>query len=352
MRSLLVALALAATLACARSKAAHESSANPGARGAPVVVESAPPTTAAAAPASTLPPPPPPPPEPMPGRRPVAVEMRNVDLHITDDITLHIRHLDGRFVGTGRSGIPYLDDASTYEVVMDSAAIVMDMASLNALLNEHVLGHGRSNVENLTVGTDSEGRLVQKGEIDKGVDIPFKVKGAVEATSDGRIRIHSKSVRGFGLPIKPLMKLLSVEMDDMLKVEPGHGVWVDDNDLILDPQLMLPPPHIRGKVTEVHVEGDTLVQTFGTRRPRALSPPAVSPNHIYWRGGDLRFGKLTMANTDLELIDMDPKDPFDFSVRRWNDQLVAGYSKNTAGRGLKAHMPDFNDLRGRASRTP
>ena len=352
MRSLLVALALTATLACAESKAAHESSANPGATGAPVAVESAPPTTAAAAPASTLPPPPPPPPEPMPGRRPVEVEMRNVDLHITDDITLHIKHLDGRFVGTGRSGVPYLDDTSTYEVVMDSAAIVMDMASLNALLNEHVLGHGRSNVENLTVGTDSEGRLVQKGEIDKGIDIPFKVKGAVEATSDGRIRVHAKSVRGFGLPVKPLMKLFSVEMDDMLKVEPGHGVWVDDNDLILDPQLMLPPPHIRGKVTEVHVEGDTLVQTFGRGTPRALAPPAVSPNHIYWRGGDLKFGKLTMAKTDLELIDTDPKDPFDFSVRRWNDQLVAGYSKNTGSRGLKAHLPDYNDLHRRPSRTP
>jgi hypothetical protein len=278
--------------------------------------------------------------------------MRNVDLHITDDITLHIKHLDGRFVGTGRSGIPYLDDPNTYQVVVDSAAIVMDMASLNALLNEHVLGHGRSNVENLTVGTDSEGRLVQKGELDKGIDIPFRVKGAVEATSDGRIRIHSKSVRGFGLPIKPLMKLFSVEMDDMLKVEPGHGVWVDDNDLILDPQLMLPPPHIRGKISEVHVEGDTLVQTFGTGTPDALKPPAISPNHIYWRGGSLKFGKLTMAQTDLELVDMDPKDPFDFSVRRWNDQLVAGYSKNTGNRGLKAHMPDFNDLGRRASRQP
>ena len=169
MRSLLVALVLAATFACARSKAAVESSTDPGATGAPAASGSVPPsTTPAAPPPSTLPPPPPPPPEPMPGRSPVAVEMRNVDLHITDTITLHVKHLDGRFVGTGRSGIPYLDDARTYEVVMDSAAIVLDMASLNALLNEHVLGHGRSNVENLTVGTDSEGRLVQKGEIAGG----------------------------------------------------------------------------------------------------------------------------------------------------------------------------------------
>src|SRR4029453_402899 len=105
------------------------------------------------------PPAPPPPAEPKAGRQPVAVEMRNVDLHITDDITLRIEHLDGRFVGTSRSGIPYLDDPNTYEVVVDSAHIVMDMASLNALLNEHVLGHGRSNVEDLTVATDDKGRL-------------------------------------------------------------------------------------------------------------------------------------------------------------------------------------------------
>jgi hypothetical protein len=51
-----------------------------------------------------------------------------------------------------------------------------------------------------------------------------------------------------------------------------------------------------------------------------------------------------MTATDLELVDMDPSDPFDFSVEHWNDQLVAGYSKTTAARGLKAHMPDYNDL--------
>ena len=88
MRSLFVALVLAATLACAGSKAAHESSGGPGATGTPVAAqsapaaaESAPASTVAAAPASTLPPPPPPPPEPMPGRRPGAGEVRHGVLH-------------------------------------------------------------------------------------------------------------------------------------------------------------------------------------------------------------------------------------------------------------------------------
>jgi hypothetical protein len=64
-----------------------------------------------------------------------------------------------------------------------------------------------------------------------------------------------------------------------------------------------------------------------------------------WPGGQLSFGKLPVPDPDLELVDDDPGDPFDFAVDPWNDQLVAGYSKTTADRGLRAHMPDFNDLR-------
>jgi hypothetical protein len=174
--------------------------------------------------------------------------------------------------------------------------------------------------------------------------VPFDVKGGIEATPDGRIRMRAAAVRGFGLPVNPLMKLLGLEMDDLLKVKPGHGVTVDNNDLILDPQQLMPPPQIRGKVTSVRIAEGAIVQTFGSGDRRRLSPPAVSRNYIYWRGGKLQFGKLTMTDTDLELVDEDPGDPFDFSVDRWNDQLVAGYSKNTPDGGLKAHMPDHNDL--------
>ena len=102
---------------------------------------------------------------------------------------------------------------------------------------------------------------------------------------------------------------------------------------------------MRGTITNARIEGDAIVQTFGDGSVRHLSPPATARNFIYWKGGSLSFGKLTMTGTDLELVDMDPKDPFDFSIERWNAQLVAGYSKTTGARGLKAHMPDYNDLK-------
>ena len=278
-----------------------------------------------------------------PGRQPVEVEMSNVDLHVTAEVTLRIHHLRGRFTPTERADMPYLDDKLSYVVAIDSGEIAMDMMSLNALMRT-TLGQGRSNVEKLRISTDDKSRLRQQGVLKKGIKVPFDVKGAVEATPDGRIRMRAAAVRGFGVPVNPMMKLLGLEMDDLLKVEPGHGVAVDNNDLIIDPQQLLPPPLVRGKVTSVRVADGVMVQTFGSGERQRLSPPAVSRNYIYWRGAQLQFGKLTMADTDLELVDEDPGDPFDFSIDHWNDQLVAGYSKNTPNRGLKAHMPDYNDL--------
>ena len=77
-------------------------------------------------------------------------------------------------------------------------------------------------------------------------------------------------------------------------------------------------------------------------------------NYMSYRGAQLRFGKLTMSDTDLVLIDLDPRDPLDFYLDHYKDQLVAGYSKTTPQFGLRVFIPDFNKLRrsARAQRGP
>ena len=276
-------------------------------------------------------------------RQPVDVEMRNVDLHLSGEVTLHVRHLRGQFIASSRSGIPYLDDTSSYHVMVDAGQVAIDVASLNALLTR-TLGHGQSNVRKLQVSVDDKGQLRQSGTIDKAIDVPFSARAEVTATPDGRIRVHTRAVRGYSMPVTRLLKLFSVEMDDLLNVPPDRGVTVEGNDLLLDPSKLLPAPAMRGRITDVRVEGQMLVQTFGNGDARALSPPASAHNFIYWRGGQLSFGKLTMADADLELVDNDSRDPFDFSADHWNDQLVAGFSKTTTRRGLKAIVPDYDDL--------
>ena len=68
-----------------------------------------------------------------------------------------------------------------------------------------------------------------------------------------------------------------------------------------------------------------------------------------FKGGTVRFGKLTMTDTDLELVDSQPADPFDFSIDRYMQQLVAGYSKMTPKGGLCAHVPGLDKIQKAAS---
>ena len=276
----------------------------------------------------------------------VDVEMANVDLHVTADVTLHVKHMRGHFLPVDRT-VPYLDNKRTYSVYVDSGEIAIDLASLNALMARSMAGD-KSNVDGLKVSIE-DGRLSQRGVIDSAVNVPFKATSEVSATSDGRIRVSTRSVRGFGLSMKPVMKLFGFKMDDLVKVKPGSGVEVHGNDLIVDPAVVIPAPSVRGRLTAVRIEGNRMVQTFGQGQGKQVASRPLSPNHIYWRGSQLSFGKLTMTDTDLELVDLDPKDAFDFSVDHWQAQLVAGYSKTLPDRGLRAYMPDYNDLAPRAA---
>ena len=231
----------------------------------------------------------------------------------------------------------------SYSVAVDTGEVAVDLPSLNAIVTR-ALERAHSNVRRVEISIDDTGQLRQKGVVKKGISVPFDMKASVGVTPDGLIRIHAESIKGFGVPVNPLLKVLRVQTDDLIRVDPGHGIRVEGNDLLLDVSQLLPPPGFHGTLTSVRVDRGALIQVFGSGTARPISPTATAKNHIYWRGGQLAFGKLTMTETDLELVDEDPQDAFDFSVDRWNEQLVAGYSKTTADRGLRAHMPDYNDL--------
>jgi hypothetical protein len=56
------------------------------------------------------------------------------------------------------------------------------------------------------------------------------------------MRATSVAIRRFGVPVNPLLKELRVHTDDLIRVDPGHGIRVEGNDLLLDASQLLPPP--------------------------------------------------------------------------------------------------------------
>jgi len=104
-----------------------------------------------------------------------------------------------------------------------------------------------------------------------------------------------------------------------------------------------------GRLSKAFVRGDRLVQVFGKG---AAAAARQSGNYIWFRGASLRFGRLTMSDADLKLIDMDPRDPFDFCPHELGHQIGAGYVKVQHGGGLKIFTPDYGKIEDRADLRP
>ena len=162
------------------------------------------------------------------------------------------------------------------------------------------------------------------------------------------MRLHATKLKAVGVPVKGLLDLLGLDVDDLMKMPPGSGIRADGDDLLLDTAALLPPPRTEGRLQTRRRSPAT---AWRLHDDRAAAPPrAARPrcrcrrrrNYLYFFGGSIRFGKLTMSDADMQLIDADPSTPFDFFPAHYEDQLVAGYSRNTRRKGLQVFMPDYS----------
>jgi hypothetical protein len=276
--------------------------------------------------------------------------MKNVDFHPDDFLIYRIRTIRGSLLRRYKSTPPVFDDKQSFILKIDSAVIGARMDTLANLMNIYVFAYPGAPLKNFHFNIEGN-QLKATGTVHKLMDLPFEIKGNLSATPDGKIRIHPTTIKTGGLPVKGFLHLFGVELDDIIKATEARGLKMDDNDLILDPERMGPPPMIRGKVTAVQVVGDEVILIFGGSKILSeseitrLANSRSGGNYLYYRGGMVRFGKLTMTNADLKIIDANPKDPFDFSIDHYNQQLVAGYSKATPRFGLIAHIPDYYKIR-------
>jgi hypothetical protein len=281
---------------------------------------------------------------------PVGAQFRHVVLHLGHGVVLDVRDLDGRLL-TRRPGTPpVFDDIESYMMAIDRATVSMTPESLTSLMNNYVFADRGAPIAGSRV-TIENGQLHLTGMLRKGVAVPFTAVASVGLSSDGWIRIHPVSLKAAKVIPKRLLDFFGLDLERVLKSTPEPGVRIEHDDLLLNPERLLPPPQVRGRLVKVWIEAGRLFQRFdsGESLRQATPPDRTAPNYMYYYGGTLRFGKLTMVETDLQLIDADPRDPFDFSPERYNEQLVAGYSKNTPSHGLMVFMPDLSAVAAAAS---
>jgi hypothetical protein len=281
-----------------------------------------------------------------PARIRCGVEMRNVALRVADDVVLQVHALDGEFISRLRSRPPIFDDPNSYTLRLKSAEIAVDGASLTNMLRDAMTAHP-TQLRDVRIAIEGD-HLHTSGRIQKGAAVPFTMEATVSVTPDGWMRLHATKLTAVGVPMKGILDLFALKVEDLMKLPAGSGIKADGDDLLIDATALMPPPKTEGRLQSVSISGSHLTMHMvgagdPTGRPTTLPLPTAK-NYIYFYGGAIRFGKLTMTNADMQLIDADPRDPFDFSPPHYEKQLIAGYSRNTARKGLQVYMPDYGDI--------
>jgi hypothetical protein len=268
-----------------------------------------------------------------------------VDLRLFEDATIHVTRLAGT-ASSLRPGEPVkLDDNNAYTIEVEGAEARIGWSDLSAILNEYTFAFDGAPVDDLTIDReedeDQRDQVELKGDLKSALGLRFEIEGRPEVTPDGRIRIRTTSVQALDIPVEGLMHALDLDAADLMGNLEERGLAFEGDDLILDASLAFPPPRMRGRVVAVSVGEAGLSITLGD--PGAAPRPG-NANHLWFRDGTIRIGRMTQTDADLRILDDDPRDPFDFFPGQMNRQLAAGYAKMGVDGALTMFVPDYGDI--------
>src|SRR5262249_22247649 len=150
---------------------------------------------------------------------------------------------------------------------------------------------------NLSVRTTPDGLLEMKGTLHKGLSVPFSSRASVVPAGTAGMRLHIESMKAVGIPAKGVLGIFGLKLENLVDLKNRRGIHVQDNDIVMQPGQLLPPPELRGNLSKAVVQGNRLLLTFTSndKPPPLKLPDPRATNYIYFGGGTITFGKLTMS---------------------------------------------------------
>jgi hypothetical protein len=275
-----------------------------------------------------------------PGETSTEVLMHNVVLNDGPTLKLYVRWLRGWMRRTHSGITPSFDDPKSFALDISTGVIRVNLSDVAATLNSGML-HG-SPLSHVSLAPSGK-QLKVNGTVHKIVPLPFEMAGDLSAARDGRIALHVASLRVLKIPLKGILKMFDLKAGDLVGPKGAAGVQVAGNDIYFDPQQILPDPHKRGRLTDVHLDSNDIVAVYGSAQQDVANYQEWR-NFIRLRGGSLDFGKLTMHKVDLVMIDISNDPWFKFDLDHYQQQIVNGYSRMTPQAGLQIFMPDIDKL--------
>lgn len=254
---------------------------------------------------------------------------------------IYIPWFRGDLARTNPKIVPSFDDLDSFYLDVQAGVIHANIGDIGNFMNASGAAD-RSPLKNMKLSGDGD-QIKLQGTLHKVVPLPIELEGTISAAPGNEIHIHVTKLSMLKVPLKGLFGLFHVHLSDLFNPKGTAGITVKGNDIYLDTDVLLPAPHIRGTLTSVRVVNPDLEAVYG-KGEREVNRVKQWRNFLRLRDGTLDFGKLTMHNVDIIMVDISNDAWFDLDLAHYQEQMVYGYTHMTPQAGLQIFMPDVDEL--------
>ena len=270
-------------------------------------------------------------------RGPTNVYAHNLMLRKGPDFRVYVRWLRGQMLRTRANDDPSFDDPDSFILVITNGVLRANIGDIANYLNS--ADAPKSPLKDIALSGDGD-QIKVRGTLHKIVPLPIEITGTLSVAPNNLIQVHVTKVNVLKIPLKGLLGGLNIKVSDLFQPQGVPGVQVTGNDIVFDTVKLLPPPHIRGRLTSVRVSNPDLEEVFGDTQD--VTRVEKWRNFLRLSGGTIDFGKLTMHHVDLIMIDISNDAWFDLDLLHYQDQLINGYTRMTPQAGMQIFMPDLD----------
>lgn len=258
-----------------------------------------------------------------------------------DGVHFNVRQVDALLLPAHPNQPVVIDNPESIKVRLLNANTTISAQAMTRLLNGYTLPQARVPVHDVNL-TFEDGEVHLTGKLHKIIDLPFTAQASLSVNSNGILRLHFNKITAAGIFHKGLLDMLGLNVADLAKPGVDHSIRVEKDDVYFPLHALFPAPHFSGHLKSATIVGEELVEIYGDPKPFAPAPMPAE-HYIYFRGGIMQFGRLTMQGVDLELLNQSADESFELSLRDLFRQSLPGYLKNMPDRGLVAYVQSFQD---------
>jgi len=252
---------------------------------------------------------------------------------------VYVPWLRGRMIRVSRDVNPSFDEPESFVLDIERGVIHTNVGDLTSFLNDAL---AKSPLKNIALSGDRD-QLNLRGTLHDVVPLPIQMVATISVATANRVQLHVTKLSVLKIPVKGLLGDFHLTVSSLFNPGKIPGIEVSGNDLFLDTEKLLPPPHIRGKLTSVRIANPDVEEIYGNGQ-EDVTRVAQWRNFLRLSGGTIDFGKLTMHHVDVIMVDLANDAWFDLDLAHYQEQLVNGYTRMTPQAGLEIFMPDLDEL--------